>query len=66
VVFDPMIDLLTPPLGLALYLVADIARVAMKDVLREMIPYYVPRVVTLRLVTYVPRPTTWIPRLAVG
>ena len=42
VVFNLMIGLLTPPMGLALFLVADIAKVTMKDVLREMVPYYVP------------------------
>jgi TRAP-type C4-dicarboxylate transport system permease large subunit len=51
-------------MGLALFLVADIAKVTMKDVLREMVPYYLPLVATLLLITYVPAITTWIPRLA--
>ena len=54
VVFNLMIGLLTPPMGLALFLVGDIAKVTMKDVLKEMMPYYVPLVVTLLLITYVP------------
>ena len=66
VVFNLMIGLLTPPMGLALFLVADIAKVTMKDVLREMVPYYVPLAITLLLITYVPAITTWIPRLAVA
>ncbi len=66
VVFNLMIGLLTPPMGLALFLVADIAKVTMKDVLREMAPYYVPLAVTLLLITYVPAITTWIPKLALG
>ena len=66
VVFNLMIGLLTPPMGLALFLVSDIAKVSMKDVLREMIPFYVPLVVTLLLITYIPGITTWIPRWALG
>ena len=66
VVFNLMIGLLTPPMGLALFLVADIAKVSRKEVLREMAPYYVPLVATLLLITYVPAITTWIPRLALG
>ena len=66
VVFNLMIGLLTPPMGLALYLVADIAKVSMKDVLKQMVPYYVPLAVTLLLITYVPALTTWIPRMALG
>jgi len=66
VVFNLMIGLLTPPMGLALFLVADIAKVTMKDVLKEMMPYYVPLAATLLLITYIPGLTTWIPRLAMG
>src|SRR5829696_1393336 len=62
VVFNLMIGLLTPPMGLALFLVAEIAKVKMKDVLREMLPYYVPLGVTLLLITYFPAITTSIPR----
>jgi tripartite ATP-independent transporter DctM subunit len=66
VVFNLMIGLLTPPMGLALFLVADIAKVTMKDVLTEMLPYYLPLGITLLLITYVPEITTWIPRIALG
>ena len=66
VVFNLMIGLLTPPMGLALFLVADIAKVTMKDVLKEMMPYYIPLGITLLLITYVPALTTWIPRWALG
>jgi len=66
VVFNLMIGLLTPPMGLALFLVTDIAKVSMKDVLKEMAPYYVPLGITLLLITYVPGITTSIPRWALG
>jgi TRAP-type C4-dicarboxylate transport system permease large subunit len=66
VVFNLMIGLLTPPMGLALFLVADIAKVSMKNILIEMMPYYIPLGITLLLVTYIPELTTWIPRLALS
>ena len=66
VVFNLMIGLLTPPMGLALFLVTDIAKVTMKEVLREMAPYYVPLGITLLLITYVPGITTWIPSVGAG
>jgi TRAP-type C4-dicarboxylate transport system permease large subunit len=31
-----------------------------------MLPFYVPLVVTLLLITFVPAITLWLPRLAVG
>ena len=64
--FNLMCGLLTPPMGLALSLVSDIAKVSMKDVLREMLPFYVPLATTLLLITYIPWLTTWIPRLMLG
>ena len=66
VVFNLMIGLLTPPMGLALFLVGDIAKVPMKDVLKEMAPYYVPLAATLLLITYVPEITTWLPTWALS
>jgi TRAP-type C4-dicarboxylate transport system permease large subunit len=66
VVFNLMIGLLTPPMGLALFLVADIAKVSMKEVLKEMAPYYVPLAITLLLITYIPGITTWIPTWALA
>ena len=66
VVFNLMIGLLTPPMGLALFLVADIAQVKMKDVLREMMPYYIPLGITLLLITYMPWITILIPRMMLG
>ncbi len=61
-----MNGLLTPPMGLALFLVADIAKVQMREVLREMLPFYIPLGLTLLIITYVPWITTAIPRLALG
>jgi tripartite ATP-independent transporter DctM subunit len=66
VVFNLMIGLLTPPMGLALFLVADIAKVSMKEVLKDMLPYYVPLAITLLLITYVPGITTWLPTWALA
>lgn len=43
-----------------------IAKLALKQVLKEMLPYYLPLGITPLLITYVPSFTTWIPRLAMG
>ena len=66
VVFNLMIGLLTPPMGLALFLVGDIAKVSMQEILKEMAPYYIPLAITLLLITYVPGITTWIPTWALS
>ena len=58
-----MIGLLTPPVGLALYVVADISKVPMSELVVEMWPYMVALLVVLGLVTYVPGFTMFLPHL---
>jgi TRAP-type C4-dicarboxylate transport system permease large subunit len=58
-----MIGLLTPPEGLALYVVSDISKVPMSELVVEMWPYLVALLVVLGLVTYVPGFTMFLPHL---
>jgi tripartite ATP-independent transporter DctM subunit len=53
-VFNLMLGLLTPPLGLSVYLSADIADVPVGSVFRETRAYYAALVAALLIVTYVP------------
>ncbi len=62
-IFNLMLGLLTPPMGLALFLITDIARVSMRSVLVELLPYYVPLVATLALITLFPQLSLWLPSM---
>jgi len=62
-IFNLMLGLVTPPMGLALFLITDIAQVSMRDVLKALIPYYVPLLATLALITYYPDLVLWIPKM---
>jgi tripartite ATP-independent transporter DctM subunit len=62
-IFNLMIGLLTPPMGLALFLITDIAKVSMRDVLKEMVPFYFPLVATLLIITLLPGLTLWLPKM---
>lgn len=63
VVFNLMIGLVTPPLGLALFLITDIAKTSMQAVLRAMLPLYIPLIITLILLTFVPQISLWLPSM---
>jgi tripartite ATP-independent transporter DctM subunit len=63
VVFNLMIGLLTPPMGLALFLICDIAQISMKVLLRAMVPFYVPLLATLATITLWEDLVLAIPRL---
>jgi len=60
-VLNLMIGLVTPPVGLCLYVVSGIAKVPIADVVREIAPYLVALLGVLLIVTYVPAVSTWLP-----
>ncbi len=62
-IFNLMLGLVTPPMGLALFLITDIAEVSMRDVLRAMVPFYIPLLITLILITYFPEIVLYIPKM---
>jgi tripartite ATP-independent transporter DctM subunit len=62
-IFNLMVGLLTPPMGLALFLISDIAKVSMRDVLRQLVPFYVPLLLTLAIITLLPELTLWLPKM---
>ena len=63
VAFNLMIGLLTPPMGLALFLVADIAEISMRRLLQALLPFYVPLIATQAAITLWPDMVLAIPRL---
>jgi TRAP-type C4-dicarboxylate transport system permease large subunit len=63
VIFNLMMGLVTPPMGLSLFLISDIAKVPIPAILRAMVPFYVPLVLTLVIITFVPIVSLWVPRM---
>jgi tripartite ATP-independent transporter DctM subunit len=63
VIFNLMIGLVTPPMGLSLFLISDIAKVPMPAILRAMMPFYGPLLLCLLIITYVPAIALFIPNL---
>jgi TRAP-type C4-dicarboxylate transport system permease large subunit len=55
------IGLLTPPVGLVLYVLSGAGGVPYRQVIRGTLPTFVPLVGVLLLITYVPALTTWLP-----
>jgi len=62
-VFNLMIGLITPPVGMSLYLVSKVADVRVENVIREVLPFFIPLIVVLFLISYVPQFTMYLPRL---
>jgi TRAP-type C4-dicarboxylate transport system permease large subunit len=60
------IGLLTPPVGPTLVVGCAIGRVSMEAVARSILPFYLPMLIVLLLVTYLPELTLWLPRMVLG
>jgi TRAP-type C4-dicarboxylate transport system permease large subunit len=60
-VLNLMIGLLTPPVGMVLYILARIANISFERATRACAPFLVPLLVTLALVTYWPQMVMWLP-----
>lgn len=62
-IFNLMLGLLTPPMGLSLFLVSDIAKVSVRQLLKALLPFYVPLLSTLVILTFAKDFTLWLPRI---
>lgn len=62
-VLNLMIGLLTPPVGMCLYTVSRVAKLPLDRTIKAVAPFYLPLLVTLILVTFIPSLSTFIPSL---
>jgi tripartite ATP-independent transporter DctM subunit len=60
------IGLLTPPVGPTMVVGCAIGRVSMEAVSRSILIFYVPMVIVLLLVTYIPALSLWLPSVILG
>jgi TRAP-type C4-dicarboxylate transport system permease large subunit len=62
-VLNLMIGLLHPPMGMVLFVLARIANLSFERTTIAILPWLVPLLVALALVTYVPQISLWLPHL---
>lgn len=65
-IFNLGIGLLTPPVGPTLAVGCAIGKVTMEQVSRSIMMFYIPMIIVLLLVTYIPALTLWLPKLLLG
>ncbi|NLY00412.1 MAG: TRAP transporter large permease subunit [Rhodopirellula sp.] len=58
-----MIGLLTPPIGMLLYVITGVSGVEMSEILGYLWPFLAAIVLVLLLITYVPAITLFLPQL---
>ncbi len=65
-IFNLGIGLLTPPVGPTLAVGCAIGKVTMEQLSRGVLIFYIPMLIVLGLVTYIPALTLWLPNLLLG
>lgn len=63
VIFNLMIGLITPPLGLCLFVAEGIAQVGMARLTAAILPFFAVEVLVLLILTFVPETVIWLPRV---
>lgn len=66
VCLNVVIGIFTPPFGSALFLGQAITGVSFAKMVKAMMPYYIPLIIVLLLVTLVPSLSTWLPGVLYG
>lgn len=66
VVMNLMIGILTPPMGVALFVVSKVADIPFGSLAVGIIPFLIPLLVVLALITFFPSLVTFVPSLVMG
>ena len=66
VVLNLMIGQVTPPFGVCLFVISDVNKVKLETLYKSILPFLIPLIATLALVTYLPGIVTWLPNLLLG
>lgn len=62
-VLNLMIGMITPPFGMCLFTVSQVGKIPLDRLSRATIPFAIPLIVVLFLITYLPGLVLWIPNL---
>ena len=62
-VLNLMIGLCTPPVGTSLFICAKTAKITIEQMYKAILPFLIPLIAVLFLITYVPGLVTWLPGL---
>jgi len=62
-VFNLMLGGLTPPFAMLIFVVCNIAKVSFRDTFRQVLPFYIPLIVVLLLITLIPEVCLYLPTI---
>lgn len=66
IILNLMIGANTPPFGVILFVMIDVAKVPFSRYVRSFMPFYIPQVLLLIIITSLPALSLWLPRIVEG
>ncbi|WP_085990940.1 TRAP transporter large permease [Oceanobacillus senegalensis] len=61
--YNLLLGMITPPVGLGLYVISRVGKVSFEKVVRNVLPLYIPLILALIILTYFPQISLWLPNL---
>ncbi len=61
VILNLMLGLLTPPIGMVLYVLSEVSGVSFEKCVKATMPFLVPLIIVLLMITFVPEIALWLP-----
>ncbi len=58
-----MIGVATPPMGMCLFVMSQISGLKIERIMKAILPFLVPLIIVLLIITFVPELVTWLPSL---
>lgn len=65
-ILNLVLGLLTPPVGLVLYVLSSVTGASVQQVIRGTVPFLIPLLITLLLITFIPAFSLWLPGFLAG
>jgi len=62
-VLNLMIGLCTPPVGTSLFICAKTANITIEQMYKAILPFLIPLIIVLLMITYIPGIVTWLPSI---
>jgi C4-dicarboxylate transporter, DctM subunit len=62
-VLNLVIGLITPPLGVCLFIACSIAKITLEQIVKAILPFLIAAIAILFIVTYIPQLSLWIPQM---
>jgi tripartite ATP-independent transporter DctM subunit len=65
-VLNLMIGQVTPPFGVCLFIISDVAKISLNRMYKSILPFIAPLLVVLFMCTFIPELVTWLPGKLLG